>query len=354
MDDRVWVSCTKWTGDKAKKLVRQAAKILCDLGYDLSLNKNVHSGLGTEQLNGDGSISHEVGIKEISEHPRRRFSIHEALAPTVACFHEVCGHGGQWRHEAQKDEPLSKVLLLNDIACKSSSRYYGVDSGYTNAEPQYFEQPHEIAAQYMGLKMTQKFLTVLYGEEKADKWLCEYVNLRIASGNEFIKAPDGYRMEIPADGREPYMKPTEPFTSMDRIYDAFQKTFVKQVFCPVDYTVTKNFMDYAEYYIENKNWPWERKQSRNQINQISDRITQTYVLSAIWLHQHEYGQWIRDLPVFEHMEFPDTIPRLIKNAPDDPNKADLDLHRLTEDGINFVQAVEQLSEEPNQSLHIMV
>lgn len=61
-----------------------------------------------------------------------------------------------------KDVPLSKVLLLNDLACKSSRDFYGVDQSYTIPMSHYFEQPHEIAAQYMALKMSQKFLTSVY------------------------------------------------------------------------------------------------------------------------------------------------------------------------------------------------
>lgn len=71
----------------------------------------------------------------------------------------------------------------------------------------------------MARKMIKKFLAAVYGKDKADKLLCEYVNLRIASENEYIPAPDDYQMEIPEDGRKPFMKPTEPFSSMDQVYD---------------------------------------------------------------------------------------------------------------------------------------
>ena len=243
MDNRAWILCTKWSGGKAYSLVEQAVGQLNDFGFPIELNKTIRSGLGTTQLNDDGSLSYEVGVREIFENLRKTFSIREALAPTVACFHEVCGHGGQWRNEANKDTPLSRVLLLNDLACKSSYQYYGVNPLHGEPTPRYFEQPHEIAAQYMGLKMTQKFLSVVYDGETADKSLCEYVNLRVASGNEFITALDDYHTEIPADGRRPYIKPSEPFTSMSQVYDRFQETFVRQVFAPASYKVTRDSLD---------------------------------------------------------------------------------------------------------------
>lgn len=350
MDDRAWIWCTKWTGNEALDLVEKAANTLHILGYDIDLVKNTRSGLGKTQLNNDGSLSYEIGIDEILKKPLSRFPINEALAPTVACFHEVFGHGGQWENENRKDKPLSKILLLNDLACKCSAQFYGFDPYCTNPESHYFEQPHEIAAQYMGLKMTQKFLSACYGTEKANKLLCEYVNLRIAKKSEFIKPPDTYHMEIPADGRRPYMKPTEPFATMSQVYNEFQKTFIKQVFKPVDYTVTKESVDYVEQYIKNQKWPWTRTQLRNQVNQIDDRLTQAYVLSGIWLNQHEYGQWIKDLPALRDIEFPNTIPRLIENTPEYPDPKDLDLNLLTEENIDFTKAVEALGTDTGQSL----
>lgn len=310
----------------------------------------LRSGSGTEQLMPDSSLHYEVGIKEIYENPRKLFSIHEALAPTVTCFHEACGHGGQWRHEALKDEPLSRVLLINDLACKCSNQFYGVDPSYKNPERQYFEQPHEIAAQYIALKMTQKFLTVVYDVDKADKLLCEYVNLRIASGNEFITVPDDYEMEIPADGREPFMKPTEPFHSMKQVYERFQETFVEKVFEPVSYQNTKESGDFVNRYIKEQKWPWERIQTRNQINAIDNRLTQTYVLSGIWINQHDYGPQIRQLPVFKNIEFPNNIKELIRDIPDPPDEDELDLNALTEDDIDFARAVEQIDVDVGQSL----
>lgn len=231
MDNRAWILCTKWSGDKAKFLVNKAASTLYDFGFDIKLNEMLRSGSGTEQLMPDSSLHYEVGIKEIYENPRKLFSIHEALAPTVTCFHEVCGHGGQWRHEALKDEPLSRVLLINDLACKCSNQFYGVDNDYKNPKSHYFEHPYEIAAQYMALK-----------------------------------------------------------------------------------------------------------------------ITQAYVLSGIWINQHDYGPQIRQLPVFKNIEFPNNIKELIRDTPDPPDEDELDLNALIEDDIDFARAVEQIDVDVGQSL----
>lgn len=315
MNNRAWIACTKWSSNDAYLLVKRAANRLNKFGYNIELKETKRSDSGFEKLMPDGSLYYEVGVKELVDDPRKIISIHEALAPTVACFHEVCGHGWQWRNETQKEIPLSKVLLLNDLACKSSAEYYGVSPLYDEPTHQYFEQPHEIAAQYMGLKMTQRFLSAVYDEKTADKLLCEYVNLRIASDNEFISAPDDYEMETPADGRKPYMKPTEPFNSMSQVYEQFQKTFEEQVFKPVDYTVKKDSVDFVGDYINDKKWPWERIWSRKQ-----------------------------------DMSFPENISDLIQNTPVHPSKNDLDLELLTEDDIDFTRAVEQIKPDTGQKL----
>ncbi len=118
MDNRAWIECTKWTGNDAYRLVFNAVEILKQFGYDIRLDNNDQLGFGNTQIYSDGSLSYTVGIREIVKNQYSRFPIHEALAPTVACFHEVCGHGWQWRYETRRDTSLSKVLLLNDIACK--------------------------------------------------------------------------------------------------------------------------------------------------------------------------------------------------------------------------------------------
>lgn len=242
-----------------------------------------------------------------------------------------------------KDEPLSKVLLLSDMACKGSCKYYGFVSLDTSPLPWYFEHPHEIAAQYMGLKMTQKFLSVVYGEEKADKMLCEYVNLRVGDETEFIPVPDGFKMKIPADGRAPFMTPTEPFTSMDQIYEQFQKTFLEKVFEPVDYQTEKGSIDSLGRYIHEQKWPWERSISRKQFNQVNDRLTQNYVMAAAWLDRHAGYSWVRNQQAFKHMVFPETVSALIQNTPKHPKDNELDLERLTEDAIDFERAVKSIS-----------
>lgn len=130
---------------------------------------------------------------------------------------------------------------------------------------------------------------------------------------------------------------------MSQIYDQFQKTFIQQVFTPVDYKVTKYSDDFVNKYINEYNWLWKRENVQMEINQIDDRLTQTYVLAGLWLKQHQYGSWMKELPVFKDMEFLKNISDLIKNSPEQPDENDLDLESLTEDDIDFTEAVASIS-----------
>lgn len=362
VDYREWLFCKKMTGNEGIELAENIVSILRQSGYDIMLNDRIFIGDGFEKLNDDGSLNYEVGIKELKDDPHKKFGLHEALAPVVTACHEVFGHGGQWINESQKESPLSQFLIMNDIACKSSSQFYGLviehddeanesalirSDGVMNINrikpmQRYFNQPHEIAAQYMGLKMAQKFLSTVYGDSDADRKLCEYVNLRVVTDKEYIKIPDNYQMKIPLDGRKPYMMPTEPFTSMNQVYDRFQKTFIEQVSKPSGYDISRNFLDHAEVYIESLKYPWERMTARSQFNKVSERMTQIYALSAIWLDHSDNMQWISELPALKNVSFPKKISDLIRNAPDRPKDNDLDLSALTEDDIDFTRKIEQI------------
>ena len=342
--DRAYILSTKMDAREAHRLVDQAVRIIAGMGHDITLDPKMKSGDGGMMPNPDGTISYKIGIKEIIENPNSRLSIREALSPLVACFHEVYGHGGHWRNEANKDIILSKIILTSDVACRNSCEYYGVDENYETPNPRYFTQLHEISAQYMGLKMAQKFLAAAYDEKTADRYLSEYVNLRIALHSEFITAPDTYRMKEHLYGQKPFMLPSEPFADMNAIYGQFQKTFIQQTFPAIEYRVGKESTDYISDYINKQRWPWEKSISRKQFNNISDRLVQNYVAAAVWMKQNpDYHKWMKELPAFKDIDFMNDMPQLIQEPPEHPDEKELDLGALTEEQIDFAKAIEHIS-----------
>lgn len=137
-------------------------------------------------------------------------SVGRALAPFVGLCHEVFGHGGQIAREFKHENDLSTMLAANYYACKGSPFYYGLNPD-ESPRKQYYKQPHEIAAQYMGLKMADVFLSQIYGKEQSFEMLKAFVDYRIECQSEFIKSTKGCK-------------------SMDDLLDRFDKAYEKREF----------------------------------------------------------------------------------------------------------------------------
>lgn len=172
------------TGENALQLMEKASDSISMPGVSVILSSEYKVGSGFLS-DDDPEYSAYVGVSEFSEFPDTEFSDIEVTSGIVSLFHEVCGHGVQITREFNKDTPLSQVLALSHYACEGSGYYYGVDdSGYPH--DRYFRHPHEIAAQYAGLYMANKFLSDVYGKECANRMVCDYVNDRISKKSEFI------------------------------------------------------------------------------------------------------------------------------------------------------------------------
>lgn len=138
-----------------------------------------------------GKYIFKIGTRELEQSRTAEFLIEDAMHPVIGLFHEVYGHGGQQHYEFQKDTSLSEILALNHYACHSSWNYYGFPEG--KIEDQYFKQPHEIAAQYVGIFYAYQFLSKEYSERDANEMICSYVNGRIKINSEFIEGKKEYK-----------------------------------------------------------------------------------------------------------------------------------------------------------------
>lgn len=71
----------------------------------------------------DGTVAVRLGVKDFQNNPKELHDI-TAAEPVVKLLHEVCGHVGQEIYEFTKDTPLTRILGLNCVACRSSEYYY--------------------------------------------------------------------------------------------------------------------------------------------------------------------------------------------------------------------------------------
>ena len=173
------------TGGEAYELVMSARTWLAPRisVNDIDFEDDAPIGDGATHIEGNDLFVH-IGVAEFVDDPDREFRDGEALLPFVALFHEVAGHSMQFTHEFNKTNTLSKVLFLSECACKGSAQYYGVDD---NGVPHdmYFSHPHEIAAQYMGIKCGYAYLSKRYPDD-ADRMMLDYIDYRCEHGCEFL------------------------------------------------------------------------------------------------------------------------------------------------------------------------
>lgn len=139
-------------------------------------------------------------------------SDYDFMKPLVGMFHEVSGHCCQIEYQFHGGDKLSQVLAANHYACKTCDEYYMGNrerKGYLN----YWFQPKEIAAQYAGIDNAYVFCKYIFGEERANNLICNYVNNRISEGTEFI----GFKGK------------NERYMNVNDILDAFDDVFQKSI-----------------------------------------------------------------------------------------------------------------------------
>lgn len=185
------------TGRETVELLDAARFALSDIANGrITFDPKLSAGDGITYNALDGTQEYVIGIKGINTN-EQKLDDHIAMLPVIALFHEICGHGGQFKYEFQKDTPLSRALALNDFACRCSQLYYyGPNYDKNKNEPQftaqYSRQPFELAAQYMAIKATHNYLSAAYNEKTSEKMLLAYVNARGKAKVSFIPKMGDY------------------------------------------------------------------------------------------------------------------------------------------------------------------
>lgn len=238
--------------------------------HNLALNKN-------ESLNGSGThdfgyefIYMHVGYEEIEKASNNtELDDYTMMIPLVALFHESFGHGCQLKQQFNQTDTLSKALALNTYACKCSCAY----SDGENLQ-QYFKQPNEIAAQYAGIKYAYGYCVNVFGQEKASKLICDYVNHRIENNSEFIS----------------YIH-NKPYDNVNDILNEFNKTFKNNLYAHRTWSkqsLTTNLDPIHDYF--------KHKTDNKQIFMLEhcrNGMVQDLMLSSIYLYQEDKNDYLK-------------------------------------------------------------
>lgn len=177
-----------------------------DAGFPpLEFDENMSMLRGVTQSEGQNIEYFVVGIKELVESGVTDFELGRAMVPVVGAFHEVYGHGGQILNEFQKQTQLSRVLAMNYYACKGCPYYY---DNFVDDSDSYKAQPYEIAAQYIGIKAAEAFLSERYDPDFAKDALCAYQAFRVRNGSALTGVNRSYKDidEIVSDLNDQFSK----------------------------------------------------------------------------------------------------------------------------------------------------
>lgn len=211
-----------------------------------------------------------IGTKELTCNADDVVPVGKALLPVVGLCHEVFGHGDQITHEFKRESDLSTMLAANYYACYGSPSYYGFNPD-NSPWKQYYKQPHEIAAQYMGLKMADVFLSQLYGKERSFEMLKAVVDYRIECQSEFITSTNGCK-------------------SMDDLLDRFDKAYKKREFEHRQYNPSQAGPDALNGYVSRTG-----KASAYTILQFCQNgCAQDVMLASVCLSENNFGNHVYD------------------------------------------------------------
>lgn len=292
------------TGDEIFYLLTSAKQQLTIFDSHIIIDKNSSvSNIATDDS--PYNISFNICMKEFADDLNKDWPVEQAMIPIVGLFHEVCGHGGQIKREFGKDTELSKVLALNHYACKCSNNYYGIVDG--DVTRQYYSQPKEIAAQYMGIKCAYKFLSQEYSESEANDMLCKYVNYRMVNDSECI-----------ATGKQ--------YESVDDVLFDFDKEFKKQVYAHRKYALNDNY-DMLALYLKSRDLGSKLKV---RVASCQDGMKQDWMMASVYLAETDKNDRIKAKPVFKNinMSVSEAFGYIIPPVKPKPKPKDMRLDEL--------------------------
>lgn len=249
-----------------------------------------------------------IGVRELLVTSTAEYPMKEAMIPIVNLFHEVLGHGGQLEREFNRNMPISKVLALNYYACQGSNYYYEGFGPFDST--QYWNQPHEIAAQYIGIKSAYCYLSQKWGQEMATEAICAYESFR-------------------QDNKCAFLDNTKRYTDVENILTDLNEKFQKCVYMNRHYShmAAKRFpADSLLHLAVMKN----DFSYINRVERCHNGLKLDWMMTSAYVWHRDYNHVIREKPVFADMILdPDEVFRYW-NQPirPKPTRSNLDLRRL--------------------------
>lgn len=265
--------------DKARAFLLKKYDFLDEKHFWLDKDKSI--GDGGTYIDDYGCLKRVyVGTSQLQGDVDENVPAEAMMIPLAGLFHEVCGHCNQFYGQFFKGGDLARVLAYSHYACECSYAYYNV-----NDFDKYRQHPHEIAAQYSGVKACYEFCSAVYGEVKANDLMCCYLNFRVKNDSEFVVTDKKYVF-------------VNEF--LDDISNQFEQSLHRRRSFPLTGVLC---MDVLQDYV---NADMNRVSNLQKIHRCKDGFLQDQMLTAIYLQVEDKNGWLEDnLEVFRqnHLSF---------------------------------------------------
>lgn len=143
----------------------------------------------------------------------------------------------------------------------------------------------------------------------------------------YLEIPEDF---VPRDRTAPAYGPDVPFHSMEQVYGQFQKTFENSLMERVEYKVPGKGVqpDTAARHANELNF-FKEQAFRHAVNNLPDRYSQVYALTAVWFEQNPEYTGLLGRPAFNGLDLETDIRKFRDIDFEKPDSAEVLLDSLT-------------------------
>lgn len=144
--------------------------------YTLVLDKKLHIGNSYLENYYDTNKEMHIGVKELKGVFNRDVSDKLLVKAVISIYHEIRHYYQQLdffeKYKCVNDERI-KEFFYNYLACLESS------NGYYLTPHNYYNNPREIEAEYIGVIKAYNYLCIIYLEKEVENLIVNYINAKI-------------------------------------------------------------------------------------------------------------------------------------------------------------------------------
>lgn len=144
--------------------------------YTLVLDKKLHIGNSYLENYYDTNREIHIGVKELKSVLNRDISDKLLVKAIISIYHEI-------RHYYQQLDFFEKYRCINDERTKAFFYNYlaclGSSNGYYLTSYNYYNNPREIEAEYIGVIKAYNYLCIIYPEKEVENLIVNYINDKI-------------------------------------------------------------------------------------------------------------------------------------------------------------------------------